>query len=395
MTQAGIPQNAHLVSKPVYLDNHATTRVDRQVASVVLDAMTEHYGNASSTGHPYGWKARELVEQARQNIAALLGSDPDEVVFTSGATESINMVLKGLKRDTPLTDWNVVSCVTEHSATLDTLALLEKQGARVARLGVDPVGELDLGELEQHLKQRPKLVSLLHANNETGVIFPAEKICALCREHGVPVHLDVAQSAGKVPVQLHQWDCDFLSVSAHKIYGPKGVGCLLIRRRNPPHRLTPLITGGGQERGFRSGTLNVPGIAGFGKAAELCRNEMAEEAERASRLRNQLLQKILAALPDAKVNGTLESRLPGNLNMSFPGINGPGLLPKLRETVSLSSGSACTSAHPTPSHVLMAMGVSADLAAASIRIGIGRFNTREEIDFAAQAIVTAVNELRA
>lgn len=394
MTQEGIPHNAERRSAPVYLDNHATTRVDPRVANVVWEAMTEHYGNASSTGHPYGWKARELVEQARQEVARLLGSDPDEVVFTSGATESINMVLKGLPRNRPLSDWQIVSCVTEHSATLDTLSTLEKHGARITRIAVDRTGQIDLGELEQHVAKRPNLVSLLHANNETGVIFPAAEICAICREYGVPVHLDVAQSAGKIPVQLHQWDCDLLSVSAHKIYGPKGVGCLAIRRRNPPHRLTPLITGGGQERGFRSGTLNVPGIAGFGKAAELCRIEMADEAERAGAIRNHLLEKIRGSMPDFILNGLLENRLPGNVNMSFPGINGPDLLPKLRDTVSLSSGSACTSAHPTPSHVLMAMGLSAELAAASIRIGIGRFNTLEDVEIAAQSIIAAVNELR-
>lgn len=379
---------------PVYLDNHATTPVDPRVVETILPYFTEYFGNAASTAHPYGWKAREAVEVARTQIAKLAGAEPDEVFFTSGATESINMVLKGIARQKPWDKIHIVTCATEHSAVLDTCSFLENQGAAISRLPVSSDGKLALDDLETAISSGADLVSLMHANNEIGVIHPVSEIGALCRRSNVPLHVDAAQSFGKISISLHADMIDFVSISGHKLYAPKGVGCLLVKRRTPPMRLTPLFHGGGHERGFRSGTVNVPGVVSLGRASEICMTEMTEEAARTAQMRDDLLTLLREGIGEVIVNGTLEQRLPGNLNISIPNIEGHLLLPALRDCVSVSSGSACTSAHPRPSHVLAALGRSDELAQASLRFGLGRFTTSDEISFAGESVVKVVQKLR-
>jgi len=377
---------------PIYLDNHATTQVDPRVVEAMLPCFTENYGNPASSSHPFGWKARELVKLARSQVAGLVGCEPSEVLFTSGATESINLVLKGIARQLSLKEIHIVTCTTEHSAVLDTCSFLESQGARISRLPVDSHGNIDLDNLSRVLEQRPALLSLMHANNETGLLHPIQDIGHLCKQNGVPFHVDAAQSFGKIPVQFHSWHIDFMSISGHKLYAPKGTGCLIVRRRVPPLRLTPLIHGGGHERGFRSGTLNVPGIVGLGKACEIARAEMGVESHASAKLRDRLLHG-LRTIPGLLVNGPMEDRLPGNLNISLPGVESQRLLPALRDHISVSSGSACTSAQPRPSHVLAAMGIPDELAASSLRFGIGRFNTEEEIDYTLSVLPRLIMEL--
>ncbi len=379
---------------PIYLDNQATTPVDPLVLEVMLPYFTEIYGNAASSSHPHGWKAREAVEVARRQVAQTAGAEPDEVIFTSGATEAINMVIKGIARNKPWPDIHVVTCSTEHSAVLDCCSFIERLGARITRLPVTNDGTLDLQELEAVIANGADLVTLMHGNNEIGTVHPIAEIGALCQDHNIPFHVDAAQTFGKLPIQLRNWNISYMSVSGHKHYAPKGIGCLLIKRQNPPLRLTALMHGGGHERGFRSGTLNVPGIVGFGKAAELCMQSMAAESMRTARLRDMLLELLQNGISDLIINGTLAKRLPGNLNVSIPGIEGQLLLPGLRDHICVSSGSACTSAHPKPSHVLAALGRSDQEAQASIRFGIGRFNCEEEIRYAASAIIDVVLELR-
>ncbi len=380
---------------PIYLDNQATTPCDPRVVDAMLPYFTEKFGNSASTAHPFGWKAKEAVEAARAKLANLAGCEPAEIVFTSGATEAINLVLKGVrKRDSDTPPLHVITAVTEHSAVLDTCDFLEKQGARITRLPVNGEGKLYLNQLEETMAAGADLVSLMHANNEIGTIHPIEEVAAVCQKYNVPLHVDAAQSLGKIPVKFRDWNLSFLSLSGHKMYAPKGIGALIIRRQVPPLRLVPLIHGGGHERGFRSGTLNVPAIVALGAAAEICLSEMDAEAKRAAALRNHLLARLKAGIPELVLNGSLDSRLPGNLNLSIPAIEAQRLLPSLRDTVSLSSGSACTSAKPLPSHVLAALGRSLELAYASLRFGIGRFNTREEIDKAADAVIAAVKALR-
>jgi len=377
---------------PIYLDNHATTQVDPRVVEAMLPCFTDNFGNPASSSHPYGWKAKELVEQARAQVAALAGCDSQEVIFTSGATEAINLALKGIARQQSWSDIHIVTCVTEHSAVLDTCSYLESKGAQITRLPVDRQGNINLDELSRILNQRPTLLSLMHANNETGLIHPLDAIGELCKADNVLFHVDTAQSIGKIPVKFADWNIDFMSISGHKLYGPKGIGSLLVRRKMPPLRLTPQIHGGGHERGFRSGTLNVPGIVGLGKACEIARAEMDKEAHASLKLRDRLLNG-LRTIPGLLVNGSMENRLPGNLNISLPGVESQRLLPALRDHISVSSGSACTSAHPRPSHVLAAMGVPDVLAASSLRFGIGRFNTEEEIDYTISVLPRLFMEL--
>lgn len=379
---------------PIYLDNHSTTRVDPRVLDAMLPYFTEHFGNAVSTAHEYGWAARDAVQTARAQVAGLARCEASEVIFTSGATESINLVLKGIARQRSWGTVHIVTCVTEHSAVLDTCGYLESLGARVTRLPVQSDGTLDLALLEQALLAGADILSLMHANNEIGTIHPIEAIGQLCRQHGVLFHVDAAQSFGKIPIKFCNGDVDFLSISGHKLYAAKGVGCLLVKRRIPPLRLAPLIHGGGHERGFRSGTLNAPGIVALGRAAEICAAEMADERSRTTILRDILLDKLRQGIPDILVNGGMKARLAGNLNVSFDGIDGHFLLPALRKYISVSSGSACTSSHPKPSHVLAALGRSNELGQSSLRFGIGRFNTEEEILYAADATVAVVRDLR-
>jgi cysteine desulfurase len=378
---------------PVYMDNHATTRVDPRVLDAMLPYFTEQFGNAASRNHEFGWKAEEAAETARGHIARLIHANPREIVFTSGATESINLAIKGVAEAHRAKGNHIITQATEHKAVLDTCKRLEKYGFEVTYLPVDKHGLIDLDDLRRAITPKTILVSIMHANNEIGVIQPVEDIGKIAKESQILFFVDAAQSVGKIPVDVETFCVDLLSISAHKLYGPKGVGALYVRRKNPRVELSPLIDGGGHERGLRSGTLNVPGIVGLGKACEICQREMAEESERLRRLRDKLRDAILSRLDDTVVNGSMEHRLSNNLNLSFAGVEGDALLMGIND-VAVSSGSACTSATLEPSHVLRALGVSEDLAHSSIRFGLGRFNTEEEVDYVADRVVHTVKRLR-
>lgn len=378
----------------IYMDNNATTRTDPRVVEAMLPYFTERYGNASSLTHAFGREADEAVEQARAQVAALLGAHPREIVFTSGATESNNLALKGVAAMYRPKGDHLVTVATEHKAVLDPIRRLEREGLHVTILPVDAFGRVSVEQVAQALTPRTILVSVMAANNEIGTLQPIREIGRLCKERGVLFHSDAAQAAGKVPLDVEEMGVDLLSVSAHKMYGPKGIGALYVRRRDPRVRLEPQLDGGGQERGLRSGTSNVPAIIGFGVACELCRQEMAGEARRLTDLREQLRRGIQDELSDVTLNGHPTERLPGNLNLSFAGVKGEALLMALRD-VALSSGSACTTASLEPSYVLKALGLDDELAHASIRFGLGRFNTAEEVDVVIRDVVRVVHYLRA
>ena len=378
---------------PVYLDNHATTPVDPRVLEAMLPYFGPRFGNAASRNHPFGWDAEKAVDRARKQVAALIGASDREIVFTSGATESDNLAIKGVAEMYAERGDHIVTCVTEHKAVLDTCQRLEKRGVRVTYLPVNRDGRIDLDALRAALTDRTILVSIMAANNETGVLQPVREIGAICRERGVLFHTDAVQAAGKVPLDVNADSIDLASLSAHKMYGPKGAGALYVRRRNPRVQITAQMDGGGHERGMRSGTLNVPGIVGFGEACELCLREMPAEAPRLAVLRDRLQAALEAGLDEVYVNGSMEHRLPNNLNMSFAYVEGESLLMGISD-IAVSSGSACTSATLEPSYVLKALGVGDDLAHTSIRFGLGRFNTGEEIDYAAARVVAVVKKLR-
>jgi cysteine desulfurase len=378
---------------PVYMDNHATTAVDPRVLDAMLPYFTEKYGNAASRNHEFGWKAEEAVETARGQIARLIHASPREIVFTSGATESNNLAIKGVAEAHRAKGNHIVTQATEHKAVLDTCKRLEKYGFEITYLPVDKDGLIDLENLRGVITPKTILISIMHANNEIGVIQPVEEIGKIAKEKKVLFHVDAAQSVGKIPVDVEKLGIDLLSISAHKLYGPKGVGVLYVRRKDPRVELAPMIDGGGHERGLRSGTLNVPGIVGLGKACEICQKEMAEESERLRRLRDKLKDAILSRLDDTFLNGSMAHRLPNNLNLSFAGVEGDALLMGIND-VAVSSGSACTTATLEPSHVLRALGVSEDLSHSSIRFGLGRFNTEEEVDYVADRVVETVKRLR-
>ena len=378
---------------PVYMDNHATTAVDPRVLQAMLPYFSEKFGNAASRNHEFGWKAEEAVENGRGQIARLIGGSPKEIVFTSGATEAVNLAIKGAAEANREKGRHIITLVTEHKAVLDTCKRLEAEGCEVTAVPVTSDGLIDPRTIECAITPRTILISVLHANNEIGVIQPVAGIGKIARKHSVLLHVDAAQSLGKIPIDVERDAIDLLSMSAHKIYGPKGVGALYVRRKNPRVQVTPLIDGGGHERGLRSGTLNVPGIVGLGKACEICAQEMVAEAKRIGALRDRLKDAILRRLAGALINGSLEHRLPGNLNISFQGVEGEALLMGIHD-VAVSSGSACTSASLAPSHVLRAIGVDDDLAHSSIRFGLGRFNTEEEVDFVAARVVETVQKLR-
>lgn len=381
------------MKKPIYLDNHATTPVDPRVLEAMLPYFTEKFGNAASRNHSYGWEAEQAVERARQQIAELIGASPKEIIFTSGATESDNLAIKGVAEMYAERGDHIITVVTEHKAVLDTCKHLEKQGRRVTYLPVDREGLIDLDELRRAITDRTVLISVMWANNEIGVLQPIREIGRIARERGVLFHTDATQAVGKVPVNVEQDNVDLMSLSAHKMYGPKGVGALYVRRKNPRVQLAAQMDGGGHERGMRSGTLNVPGIVGFGEACAICHREMAEEARRLQELRDRLKDRLLAELDEVYVNGSLEHRLPNNLNMSFAYVEGESLMMAMKD-VAVSSGSACTSATLEPSYVLKALGVGDDLAHTSIRFGLGRFNTPEEIEYVADRVIEAVRRLR-
>ncbi len=381
------------MKKPIYLDNHATTPVDPRVLEAMLPYFTDKFGNASSRNHAYGWEAEQAVERARRQVAELIGASPKEIVFTSGATESDNLAIKGVAEMYAERGDHIITVATEHKAVLDACKRLEKQGRRVTYLPVRRDGLIELDQLRRAITDRTILISVMYANNEIGVIQPIRQIGQIAREHGVLFHTDATQAVGKVPVNVEEDCIDLMSLSAHKMYGPKGVGALYVRRKNPRVQLAAQMDGGGHERGMRSGTLNVPGIVGFGEACAICMREMAEEAQRLARLRDRLKDRLLAELDEVYVNGSLEHRLPNNLNMSFAYVEGESLMMAMPD-VALSSGSACTSATLEPSYVLKALGVGDDLAHTSIRFGLGRFNTAEEIDYVADRVIESVRRLR-
>ncbi|MBL8793548.1 MAG: IscS subfamily cysteine desulfurase [Planctomycetia bacterium] len=383
-------------SLPIYLDNNATTRTDPRVLEAMVPYFTARYGNAASRHHVFGRDAEEAVQQAREQVAALLGAEAREIVFTSGATESDNLALKGaawMQRQLKKGD-HLVTAATEHHAVLDPAKRLQREGFSLTVLPVDRAGRVTVEQVAAALTERTILVSIMAANNEVGTLQPVAEIGRLCKERGILFHSDAVQAVGKVPLDVQAAGIDLLSLTAHKLYGPKGVGALYVRRRNPHVRLEPLLDGGGHERGLRSGTLPVPLIVGFGVACELCRHEMAEESQRLLRLREKLRAGIMDGLKGVCLNGPAEERLPGNLNLSFAGVHGEALLIGLKD-LAVSSGSACTSANPEPSYVLRAMGLSDELAHASIRFGLGRFTTEEEIDWAIRAVIREVQRLRA
>jgi len=382
-----------MVKLPIYMDNHATTPLDPRVLKAMMPYLTDQFGNAASRNHKFGWEAEEAVEEARRQIAALIGADAREIVFTSGATESDNLAVKGVAWMYREKGDHIITAVTEHKAILDTCKHLEKEGFRVTFLPVDSKGVVDLDDLRKAITDKTILISIMTANNEVGVIQDIKAIGKIARERGVLFHTDAVQAAGKVPFNVNEMNVDIASLSAHKFYGPKGVGALYVRRRNPRVLLTPIIDGGGHERGMRSGTLNVPGIVGFGKAAQISREELSQESAEMFRLRERLRTTLERELDEIYINGDLQRRLPGNLNMSFAYVEGESLLMGIND-VAVSSGSACTSASLEPSYVLKALGVGEDLAHTSIRFGIGRFNTEEEVDYVAGRVIEVVRRLR-
>ncbi len=378
---------------PIYMDNHATTPLDPRVFETMRPYFTEVFGNAASRNHSFGWQAEEATEKARKQVGDLIGATAKEIVFTSGATESNNLALKGVAEMYAEKGNHIITAATEHKAILDTCKRLEKEGVRVTYLPVQTNGLVDLDQLRAAITDKTILVSIMYANNEIGVVQNIREIGKIAKERGVLVHTDGTQAAGKIPVDVTKDNIDIMSISAHKMYGPKGVGALYVRRRNPRVQLTAQMDGGGHERGMRSGTLNVTGIVGLGEACALAKAEMAEESKRLSFLRDKLKDRLFASLDEVYINGTMESRLPHNLNISFAYVEGESLLMGIND-VAVSSGSACTSATLEPSYVLKALGAGDDLAHSSIRFGLGRFNTEEEVDYVAGKVIDVVQKLR-
>jgi len=395
------------MKSPIYMDNHATTPIDPRVLEAMMPYLTSAFGNAASRNHLYGWEAEAAVDEARERVAALLGCSASEIVFTSGATESNNLAVIGAARHYREKGNHIVTCATEHKAVLDSCKELEREGFAVTVLAPDATGQVSPAQVAEALTDRTILVTLMLANNEIGTVHRLREIAAICRERGVLVHSDAVQGVGKVPFDVAGFGIDLASITAHKIYGPKGCGALYVRSKDPRVRLSPLIHGGGHERGLRSGTLNVPGIVGLGKACELAETELPEESKRLRRLRNRLYEGIVEQtdeirlngypLPEIDADGNLladEWRLPGNLNVSFGGVEGEALIAGIRD-VAVSSGAACTSASIEPSHVQRAIGVPDALAYSAIRFGLGRFNTAEEVEYTIGEVVRTVRELRA
>ena len=385
-----LPEGVHL---PLYMDNHATTSMDPRVLEAMLPYFTGVYGNAASRNHAFGWEAEAAVEKAREQIAKLIGSTSKEIIFTSGATESNNLAIKGVAEMYKERGNHIITQTTEHKAVLDTCKRLEKEGYEVTYLQVQPDGLISVDDVRAAITDKTILVTIMYANNEIGVIQPIAEIGKLCHEKGVIFHTDAVQAVGKIPVNVQTENIDLLSMTAHKIYGPKGVGALYVRRRNPRVQLTEQINGGGHERGMRSGTLNVPGIVGLGKACEIAGAEMETEAARLKELRDYMKAKFENALDYIHVNGNMDHHLPGNLNMSFVYVEGESLLMGIND-IAVSSGSACTSATLEPSYVLKALGLGDDVAHSSIRFGLGRFNTKAEVDYVADKLITTVQKLR-
>ena len=382
-----------MLQLPIYLDNNATTPMDPRVLEAMLPFFTRHFGNAASSTHQFGWEAEGAVEYAREQVAELIGAEPTEIVFTSGATESDNLALNGVFETYAAKGNHIITVATEHRAVLDTCKHIEQKGGEITYLNVKADGLIDLHELEKAIKPNTILISVMYANNEIGVIQPIKQISAIAKKHGILFFSDATQAAGKIAINVVEDGIDMLSFSAHKIYGPKGVGALYVRRRNPRVKITAQIDGGGHERGMRSGTLNVPGIVGFGKACELCKIEMSKDAERMRTLRDRLENELLN-LKEVAINGNTEQRIPNTSNMSFKNIDSSNLIISLSKNIALSSGSACTSATHSPSFVLKALGLSDEMALSSLRFGLGRFTTEEEIDYTIDQIKNLVPQLR-
>lgn len=378
---------------PIYMDNHSTTKVDPRVVEEMLPYFTVHYGNAASRNHNFGWDADRAVEAAREKLARIINADPKEIIFTSGATESNNLALKGVVEMYADRGNHVITQVTEHRSVLDTARRIEKSGINVTYLPVDRYGLVDPDDVRKAITESTVLISIMLVNNEIGVIQPVEEIGKIAKERGILFHCDATQGVGKIKVDVQSMGIDILSFTAHKLYGPKGIGALYVRRKNPRVRLAPIIDGGGHERGMRSGTLNVPGIVGFGRACEIAMEVMEEESAMLMYLREKLRKGIMDSLEDVYLNGHPTKRIPGNLNLSFAYVEGESLLMGMKE-IALSSGSACTSATLEPSYVLQALKVSPELAHSSVRFGLGRFNTEEEVDYVIRRVMETVNRLR-
>ena len=383
-----------MLKKPVYMDNHATTRVDSRVLDAMLPYFTEKFGNAASRNHSFGWEAEEAVSRSREQIAALIGAKSKEIIFTSGATESDNLAIKGVVEFYKDKGNHIISCVTEHKAVLDSCRALERAGrATVTYLPVDKYGMVDPDAVRRAITDKTVLITIMWANNEIGTIHPIAEIGRIAKEKGIIFHCDAVQAIGKVPVDFEKAGVDLASITAHKIYGPKGIGAIYVRSKGPRVRLTPQMDGGGHERGMRSGTLNVPGIVGLGAACEIAGMEMPEEARRLIELRSQLQAGLFERLDEIYVNGHPTERLPGNLNVSFAYVEGESLLMGIND-IAVSSGSACTSATLEPSYVIRALGIDDELAHSSIRFGLGRFNTLEEVDYVTDRVSKEVKRLR-
>lgn len=378
---------------PIYLDHNATTPCDPRVVEAMLPYFTNNFGNAASRNHSFGWQAEEAVDYAREQVAKLIGADPKEIIFTSGATEADNLAIKGVFEMYASKGNHIITCNIEHKAVLDTCKHIEKEGGEVTYLDVKDNGLIDLTELEAAIKPTTILIAIMYANNEIGTIMPMKEISAIAKKHGVLVFSDATQAVGKVPVDVNKDGIDLMAFTGHKMYGPKGVGALYVRRKNPRVKVTAQMDGGGHERGMRSGTLNVPGIVGFGKACEICLNEMEEETARVSKLRDKLQTELLK-VEESYLNGDKDHKLPHVTNISFKYVEGEGLMMGFNKNIALSSGSACTSASLEPSYVLKALGLGDDLAHSSLRFGLGRYTTEEQIDYTIKAVTDTVNKLR-
>ena len=378
---------------PIYLDHNATTPCDPRVVEAMIPYFTNNFGNAASRNHPFGWQAEEAVDNAREQVAKLIGADPKEIIFTSGATEADNLAIKGVFEMYASKGNHIITCNIEHKAVLDTCKHVEKEGGEVTYLKVNAEGLIDMQELEAAIKPTTILIAIMYANNEIGTVMPMKEISALAKKKGILVFSDATQAVGKIPVDVTKDGIDLMAFTAHKMYGPKGVGALYVRRKNPRVKVTAQMDGGGHERGMRSGTLNVPGIVGFGKACEICMNEMEEETKRLSALRDKL-ENALMKIEEAYINGSKQHRLPHVTNISFKYVEGEGLLMGFNKDIAVSSGSACTSASLEPSYVLKALGLGDDLAHSSLRFGLGRFTAEDQIDYTIEAVTKTVNRLR-
>jgi len=382
-----------MLKLPVYLDHNATTPCDPRVVEAMLPYFSTSYGNAASRHHSFGWVAEEAVDHAREQVARLIGAEPKEIIFTSGATEGDNLALKGVFEMYAGKGKHIITCNIEHKAVMDTCSYIESKGGEVTWLEVKSNGLIDLSELEAAIRTDTILISIMYANNEIGTIMPMKEICEIAKRKGVLIFTDATQAVGKIPIDVNKTGIDLMAFSAHKMYGPKGVGALYVRRKNPRVKLSAQLHGGGHERGMRSGTLNVPGIVGFGKACEICQKEMTGEIARVSRLRDKL-QAGLLRIEGTSVNGDINNRLPHVTNISFKHADGEGLMMNLNKNIALSTGSACTSASIEPSYVLKALGLEDELAHSTIRFGLGRYTTEEEIDYTVEQVSAAVSKIR-